>query len=159
MAFFTKVLYKANQDISSWDILFVSGGLATGLLWINARIERVNLVNFDNYCLSLVIGVLFMVLCYIFQILSLEYISVAKSALIIYSNPILVVVLAYFFFKENVTKYDLATVILVLIGCYLVISNSGDSKEHQDSNYGYILAALSCISMGLSVLLLRQVNQ
>lgn len=121
MSFFAKLVYYINPDMTSWDIFFMRGWLSMGVIWLQTRWDQVDCLNFKSQGINLALAVITMFLCYAFQTLSFEYISVAKAALIIYSNPVLVVVLAYFFFKENVTRFDIIAVILVLGGCYLVI--------------------------------------
>mmetsp|Transcript_30351 Transcript_30351/g.34761 ORF Transcript_30351/g.34761 Transcript_30351/m.34761 type:complete len:118 (+) Transcript_30351:35-388(+) len=116
LSFLAKILFKVNQDITSWDLVFVRGIVSIIFVYFNVASKNVNLTNFKGQGLVLAIGVILGFLCYWFGLLSYQYISVTKATLIIYTNPIIVIVLAFLFLKENITRYDLISVVLVICG-------------------------------------------
>lgn len=123
-------------------MIFVRGTISFVYISFQARFYEVDLFKFHGKGLALVIGVTLGTLNYLFQLLSFKLISATKATLIIYSNPILVVILAYFFLRENVTKYDIYALFMVVFGCYL-ITKSSETTDHVESahtNLGYFFA-------------------
>jgi drug/metabolite transporter (DMT)-like permease len=78
--------------------------------------------------------------------------------LIIYTNPVFVAVLAYFMLNEKVGKFDFLAIVLVLGGCYIVISGSNEEEENSQKFYGYLFSILSCLGMGFGCLFIRKTN-
>ena len=160
MSFLSKVLYRMNPNIGSWDILLVRGVVSTVVIFLKMKSERVDIFGFNNYGGSLLAGTIFAACCYFFCILSYQFVSVTKATLIIYSNPLVVVIIGYFFLSENVTRYDLFSLAMVIGGCFMMTRNNGDStEEFSNPTLGYIFATISCISMGCSITFMRRTNQ
>ena len=160
LSFCSKLLYMYNPQISSWDLVFIRGLVSVAFISVKVKMNNINLFSFNNYGISLTIAVALAFLCYWFGLIAYRYISVAKATVIIYSNPIIVIIFAYFLLKESATKWDFISVILVIAGCYL-ITNSANSDESvdQDPLLGYIFAFANFVSMGISLVYLRRVNQ
>lgn len=156
MSFLVKTGYHINPNLNQWDVVMSRAVISTIFMSIQVKLCNVNISNFDGVGTYLFLTSFIGIASYIFLILSLNYISAAISALIIYSNPIFVVFLAYIFLKEKVTKYDIISVILVIGGCYIVIAGGSTSGESNSLIKGYILAILGCITQGVSTLYLRK---
>lgn len=108
-----------------------------------AKSNGVDLLKFNGHGIKLFFGVITSVFCYLTCLLSYKYISVTKATLIIYANPIVIVVLAYFILKEDVTKYDISCLMMVIAGCFLITNNSDKGETASDSMLGYMFAILS----------------
>lgn len=158
MSFFTKVLYIVNPSLGPWDVMLSRSVLATIFIGLQAKVNGVNLVQFKNYGAFLVCAVGIRTFCYFVYLMSSKYISVTKATLIMYSNPMVIVVLAYFFLKENITKYDILCIFTVMAGCVLMTQN-GDQGQVEESAFGYLLAIMSCVTMGVGLTMTRVINQ
>lgn len=90
--------------------------MSISFIWSQAKVLKVNLTDFKGYGLLLCFGSSLAFACNWFQMISFQYISITKSTLIIYSNPVVVVILAYFILKEKVTKHNIIVVTIVLVG-------------------------------------------
>jgi len=75
-----------------------------------------NVFEFSGVGIYLALSSVLSVFCYLFQVLSMSYISVTKCALIVYSNPVFVVFLAYLFLGEAISKNDIIIVISIIAG-------------------------------------------
>lgn len=161
MGFSSKLLYVVNPSITFWDQMLFKGIISTLFVYMQSRREKVSLVKFNKYGILLLSGAFIGFLSYVTQVVSYRYIPATKASLIIYANPVVVVILAYFFLKENVTRYDIFTLIMVIFGCYLVTNTSSTDEASPSDNpaLGYFFAFLSCLTMGTWIAMLRVLNQ
>jgi drug/metabolite transporter (DMT)-like permease len=116
LAFLLKVAYSINPNINNWDMVLTRSVLSFTSCIFYVYYKNVNVVKFNGNGVSLFLTSICGVLCYILQVWSISYISATKSALIIYSNPVIVAILAYLFLNEKVGFYDVIIIVLVLGG-------------------------------------------
>jgi hypothetical protein len=75
-----------------------------------------------------------------------------ECSLIVYFNPAYVVFLAYLLQKESMTKSDILAFILVLGGCYIVLTvNKEADKESSNAILRYFLADLASLCQRTSI--------
>lgn len=155
----TKLLYIVNPELTCWDIMLVRAIISVIFVGAKAKMNEVDLFRFHGQGVKLFFGVSTSVIWYLTCLLSYKYISVTKATLIIYANPIVIIVLAYFILKENVTKYDVLCLLLVIAGCFLITNNSDTGETVSESMLGYLFAIISWVSMGCLVIFIRVINQ
>jgi drug/metabolite transporter (DMT)-like permease len=158
MAFMSKLLYIRNPQITCWDVMLTRGIMTSIYVWMQANYIKVNLFEFKGYFTKVMVSSFFGCILYVCCLLSYQYVSVTKATLIVYANPIVVVVLAYFFLDERMTKLDIACLISILLGGFMTTMHEGDNSKDLDPKLGYFFATISCVSMGICLVLQRDIN-
>jgi drug/metabolite transporter (DMT)-like permease len=142
MSFLTKTGYKINPQLNQWDVAMSRAVISIIYMTLQVRINGVDITKFDGVGVYLFLTSITGIISYILLILAMNYISAAVSALIVYSNPIFVVFLAYLLLNEKVTKFDLISVVIVIGGCCIVFSGGSTSSGEDSLMKGYIIAIL-----------------
>jgi len=87
-----------------------------------------------------------------------QYISLAKTTIIIYMNPKFIGLLANAFLGEKISNYDVAAIVMTFTGVVVFISNSltayNDSFEKE--SLGSMLAIFSAFFIATSMLSIRK---
>ena len=78
-------------------------------------------------------------------LVGLKYISAGRGALVIAFNPVLIALVAWLWFKEQMTPLKALGIIVALLGCILVISDGQPARLlHGDVGIGELLI-LGCV--------------
>ena len=83
---------------------------------------------------------------------AVEYTSVATASILLFTNPIFVVVLSYFIFKEKFTINKCIALILAIVGCCLVV-RAYDSTTFKLNLIGILWGILSGVAVALQNIL------
>lgn len=91
-------------------------------------------------------SMLFFTYCY-YQ--AMTYMSLSVAAILLYTDPVIVVILSVFLFKEKLTKRKLVALVLAFVGCCLVSGLGSDTKISEigilyglGSGFGYALYSI-----------------
>lgn len=87
---------------------------------------------------------------------ALQYVPVANVVLLVGISPVTTAFLAYFFLKENITKWEILGVVLVILG---IVSIYGPEINLQANMFGNILALLAGASYSVFVVSMRYFEQ
>jgi drug/metabolite transporter (DMT)-like permease len=87
-----------------------------------------------------------------------QYISLAKTTIMIYMNPIFIGLLANAFLGERITNYDVAAIFVTFTGVVVFISNSltDDNESFERETLGSVLAIFSAFFIATSMLSIRK---
>lgn len=158
MAFVSKLLYIKNPQITCWDVMLTRGIMTAFYLWMQWNFDRISLIDFKGYFVKVMCAAWLGSTLYTCCLLSYQYVSVTKATLILYANPIVVVVLAYFLLDERLSKTDIFCLLLVLGGGFMTTMHAGDTSKDIDPELGYFFATIACILMGVVLVLQRDIN-
>lgn len=138
------------------NLIYAAGANPAGLLWMRFLASAVCLLvilklqkkSINNLCwssLGLGVGYALVALCYFS---TLQYASTSLAVILLYLFPIIVMVLASIFFKEQLSKVKILTLSLALIGVLLAVG-----LNPQGSFLGILFGLASALSYALYVLL------
>lgn len=108
--------------------------------------------------LILIIGIFQIGLFLTMLTAGLVYIGAGRSAILVYSTPIWVTPIAYFFFGEHLSKLKFLGVTLGIIGIFLLFSPWGLDWSNKNVLLGNILMVLSAVSWAISMLSARNMK-
>ncbi|MCY6484147.1 EamA family transporter [Clostridium aestuarii] len=83
---------------------------------------------------------------------AVKYTGVATASVLLFINPIIVVVLSYFIFKEKFTTKKIIALILAILGCCLVVK-AYDSNTFKLNLIGILWGILSGVTVALQNIL------
>lgn len=123
MPIFAVFAYRGNANVIT--ILFLRFGLAAVLLFAYLAWKK-RLVAVDRQVLFklMIIGAILYTLQSSLYFLSVKYINVSLQAMLFYTYPIFVAILATVLFKESFTKILLLSICVSLVGMVLVLGTS-----------------------------------
>jgi len=123
MPIFAVFAYRGNANVIT--ILFLRFGLAAVLLFAYLAWKK-RLVAVDRQVLFklMIIGAILYTLQSSLYFLSVKYINVSLQAMLFYTYPIFVAILATVLFKESFTKILLLSICVSLAGMVLVLGTS-----------------------------------
>jgi drug/metabolite transporter (DMT)-like permease len=123
MPIFTVFAYKGNANFTT--ILFLRFGIAALLLFTYLACKKRNLaVNRKVLFKLLIIGGILYTLQSSLYFASIKYINVSLQAMLFYTYPIFVTILAVAIFKESFTKILLVSIAVSLTGMGMVLGTS-----------------------------------
>ena len=93
-----------------------------------------------------VLGTLGLNICYNF---SINELSLSLSAVLIALSPVFVIIFAFFFFHESITKQKIISIILALVGCVLT---SGIFENNTSMHWSWIGILVGSASAGFYAL-------
>lgn len=120
----------ADLGVSAGGIVFIRCGLATVLLLVTLIVRdraalRINLRDLWCFLGSGLCSMLFFTYCY-YQ--AMNYMSLSVAAILLYTAPIIVVVLSAALFHEKFTERKCAALLLAFLGCCLVSGLGSDVR-------------------------------
>ena len=102
------------------------------------------------------IGVMGIGLFHVLWNLTILYLGYAVATVLLYSSPAFVTLMAWIFWREPLTRYKVAAILLVLAGCVLVAGREEVAAIPITAG-GLLLGLVTAISCGMFTLLGRQV--
>lgn len=120
MGFFVKNLAEIGIDSTGAVMLRCSvAALCFGITIAvkDLRLFRVKLRDIWCFLGSGVLALLFFTYCYF---TSMNYIDLSTAAILLYTAPILVMVMSFFFFGEKFNRVKVLALIMAFVGCCLV---------------------------------------
>ena len=106
--------------------------------------------------LLVLLSSIFIALHFALWITSLSYTSIASSVVIVTSHPIFVAIISYFLWGERLTRISILGIAVALGGVVLI--NYGGFILSPEAIFGDILALLAAISMGVYLIIGRQLR-
>lgn len=125
MGIFTKFAY--NYDAVNANTLFFSSSLISCLFFLVILLIKYKnfsflKINKKDLILSLLSGGLFgLFLANLSVLKALQYVDVSIQKIITYSNPLFIALINLFIFKDKLTKQSITTILLMIIGLFLVV--------------------------------------
>lgn len=117
----TRYLYSIGFtpfQASMWRAL-VAGMIILPLMFIKNP-GRMNLKSFKHLGYFVISGTFGLALCYSSYFLTIQASTLAVAAVMLYSSPIMVMIMARFIFKEALTKRKIISLIAAFAGCILM---------------------------------------
>lgn len=83
---------------------------------------------------------------------AVKYSSIATASVLLFTNPIFVMIMSRFIFKEKLTKKKIFALIMSIIGCLLVV-RAYDVEAFKVSSLGILLGVMSGFTVALQNIL------
>ena len=94
---------------------------------------------------------------FIFQIMSLELISVSKSVIVIY-NPFVSAILSYMLIGERISKYDVVSFLICTVGVGFLTNPFSEKLSTWSEYIGIVLALVASIFFNIGYIALRKIR-
>jgi len=149
-----RLVEEASSEVDSWTVLFWRGLLyAVGVsLLVLIKYRSKTIAEFKNIGKGgLVIGLFSGISTGTF-VFAIVYTSIANALVIISTGPIMIAIVAWFLLKEKSSLVTWASMIIVFIGIYIVMSGSFGGK----SLVGDFFALITAVMMGFTFTLTRK---
>ncbi len=143
---FAKVAYSAGT--SMYTLLFLRFLVATFFMFLLMIIRKLPLPSRNETLSFLFLGAFGyagQVFCYF---MALNYASASVVSLILYTYPALVTIGSVIFLKEKVTALKIVSLILALVGAFVIIGTEFDASPP-----GVILSILSAVVYSIYILI------
>lgn len=115
------------EGFSPFDIMLIRSGISGLCIFLYLAIfDREKLkINIRDFWLFIGTGVVSF-FCYgVTYCMTIESASASVAAVLLYTSPVFVMLMAAIFFKEKITKMKLAATVVALLGCVLVSGGLG----------------------------------
>ena len=148
-----RLVEEASSEIDSWTVLFWRGSLyAVGVsLLVLIKYRSKTIAEFKNIGKGgLLIGLFSGISTGTF-VFAIVYTSIANALVIISTGPIMIAIVAWFLLKEKSSLITWASMVIVFIGIYIVMSGSFGGK----SLVGDFFALITAVMMGFTFTLTR----
>ena len=149
-----RLVEEASSEIDSWTVLFWRGSLyAVGVsLLVLIKYRSKTIAEFKNIGkVGLLIGLFSGISTGTF-VFAIVYTSIANALVIISTGPIMIAIVAWFLLKEKSSLITWASMVIVFIGIYIVMSGSFGGK----SLVGDFFALITAVMMGFTFTLTRK---
>ena len=149
-----RLVEEASPEVDSWTVLFWRGLLyAVGVsLLVFMKYGSKTIAEFKNIGKGgLVIGFFSGISTGTF-VFAIVYTSIANALVIISTGPIMIAIVAWFLLKEKSSVITWASMIIVFIGIYIVMSGSFGGKNL----VGDFFALITAVMMGFTFTLTRK---
>ena len=149
-----RLVEEASSEIDSWTVLFWRGSLyAVGVsLLVLIKYRSKTIAEFKNIGKGgLLIGLFSGISTGTF-VFAIVYTSIANALVIISTGPIMIAIVAWFLLKERSSLITWASMVIVFIGIYIVMSGSFGGK----SLVGDFFALITAVMMGFTFTLTRK---
>ena len=149
-----RLVEEASSEIDSWTVLFWRGSLyAAGVsLLVLIKYRSKTIAEFKNIGKGgLLIGLFSGISTGTF-VFAIVYTSIANALVIISTGPIMIAIVAWFLLKEKSSLITWASMVIVFIGIYIVMSGSFGGK----SLVGDFFALITAVMMGFTFTLTRK---
>ena len=149
-----RLVEDASSEVDSWTVLFWRGLLyAAGVsLLVFIKYRTKTIAEFKNIGKGgLLIGFFSGISTGTF-VFAIVYTSIANALVIISTGPIMIAIVAWFLLKEKSSLFTWASMIIVFIGIYIVMSGSFGG----DSLVGDFFALITAVMMGFTFTLTRK---
>ena len=149
-----RLVEEASSEIDSWTVLFWRGSLyAVGVsLLVLIKYRSKTIAEFKNIGKGgLLIGLFSGISTGTF-VFAIVYTSIANALVIISTGPIMIAIVAWFLLKEKSSLITWASMVIVFIGIYIVMSGSFGGK----SLVGDFFALITAVMMGFTFTLTRK---
>jgi len=149
-----RLVEEASSEVDSWTVLFWRGLLyAVGVsLLVFIKYRSKTIAEFKNIGKGgLVIGLFSGISTGTF-VFAIVYTSIANALVIISTGPIMIAIVAWFLLKEKSSLITWASMIIVFIGIYIVMSGSFGGKNL----VGDFFALITAVMMGFTFTLTRK---
>ena len=143
-----RLVEEASSEIDSWTVLFWRGSLyAVGVsLLVLIKYRSKTIAEFKNIGKGgLLIGLFSGISTGTF-VFAIVYTSIANALVIISTGPIMIAIVAWFLLKEKSSLITWASMVIVFIGIYIVMSGSFGGK----SLVGDFFALITAVMMGFT---------
>ena len=152
-----RLVEEASSEIDSWTVLFWRGSLyAVGVsLLVLIKYRSKTIAEFKNIGKGgLLIGLFSGISTGTF-VFAIVYTSIANALVIISTGPIMIAIVAWFLLKEKSSLITWASMVIVFIGIYIVMSGSFGGK----SLVGDFFALVTAVMMGVTFTLTRKYKE
>ena len=152
-----RLVEEASSEIDSWTVLFWRGSLyAAGVsLLVLIKYRSKTIAEFKNIGKGgLLIGLFSGISTGTF-VFAIVYTSIANALVIISTGPIMIAIVAWFLLKEKSSLITWASMVIVFIGIYIVMSGSFGGK----SLVGDFFALVTAVMMGFTFTLTRKYKE
>ena len=149
-----RLVEEASSEIDSWTVLFWRGSLyAVGVsLLVLIKYRSKTIAEFKNIGKGgLLIGLFSGISTGTF-VFAIVFTSIANALVIISTGPIMIAIVAWFLLKEKSSLITWASMVIVFIGIYIVMSGSFGGK----SLVGDFFALITAVMMGFTFTLTRK---
>jgi len=158
MPIFGKMAYAYGAN--SFTVLSYRFICASILLFIYLRVKKISMkISLTQVGYILCLSLVGYVMCSLTYFMSFNYINVGLSAMLLFTHPALVVVLSYFIYKEEMYIEKIISVVLTLIGIYLLGDIGGGNINLKGVGLGVIASiAYSIYILGVNGKPLKELN-
>jgi drug/metabolite transporter (DMT)-like permease len=156
-----KYHYEYNPHVTIYDMVFVRAFSQLLMSYIIARRERVNLTDIPDHQWRLVIirAITGTMTFFIFNT-AVKLISLSKVAFLNNTSPIFATIIAFMFLGEAITRSEVASLSICIIGVAILVQPYGESSQEQTENtLGSILVLMSSFLNAVNYCLLRMMKE
>ncbi len=112
--------YQISPMIITWWRLFL--GFTVLLLYVSIKDPKLLKIDKKGMIYTALIGLISYALLNFLNLNALEKTSVATQVVLLYTAPIFVIIMARIFFKELLTPFKIAALVLCIGGCFLTVT-------------------------------------
>jgi len=147
MPILAKLSYRGGAN--TYTTLFLRFLFATIMLLYYLKSKGISMrLTKKQLFLVLILGVFGFSLTSICLFMSYNYISIGMASMILYTYPAIVTLLSYLFYKEKIYSRKMLSLIISLIGIYILIDKGSVSFNLK----GVVLAGIAAVLYSLYVL-------
>lgn len=147
MPILAKLSYRGGAN--TYTTLFLRFLFAAIMLLYYLKTKRISLkLNKKQFFLVFIIGMFGYTFTATSLFMSYNYISIGMASMILYTYPAIVTLLSYMFYKEKIYARKMFSLIISLIGIYILIDKGSVSFNLR----GIILAGIAAVLYSLYVL-------
>lgn len=136
-----------NKGLSAFDMMLVRSFFALVVIFLFLFIcDREKLkINLKDIWIFMCLGIVSFFMYGVLYFITIEKTSMSTAAVLLYTSPVFIMVMARMFFKEKITKRKLLAILVTVMGTALV---SGGIQKNSDIS-GLITGILSGFFYGL----------
>ncbi|TNV72383.1 hypothetical protein FGO68_gene11543 [Halteria grandinella] len=156
-----KYHYEYNPNVTIYDMVFVRAFSQLLMSYVIARREKVNLTDIPDHQWRLVIirAITGTMTFFIFNT-AVKLISLSKVAFLNNTSPIFATIIAFMFLGEAITRSEVASLSICILGVAILVQPYGESTQEQTENtLGSILVLMSSFLNAVNYCLLRMMKE
>ena len=161
LSFFVKLLYL-NSSITPYEISYWKSLVTGTLLIITMKYYEVDYTVPEDVRWPLLYRGLGGFISNTLLFCALDLISLSKTAVLFWNNPIIIVIMAFFCLGEVITCIDLVSMILSLVGVILIEIPYTSEEDYIEYGYkeiiGFSLALLGSVFSASALVAMRKLG-
>jgi drug/metabolite transporter (DMT)-like permease len=156
-----KYHYTYNPQVTIYDMVFVRAFSQLVMSYVIAVRDKVNLTDISEqqWRLVMIRAVTGTMTFFIFNT-AVKLISLSKVAFLNNTSPIFATIIAFLFLGESITRSELLSLSICLLGVAILVQPYGESSQEQTENtLGSILVLMSSFLNAVNYCLLRMMKE
>ncbi|CDW73996.1 membrane protein transporter [Stylonychia lemnae] len=155
-----KVHYDYNPKVTIYDMVFVRAFAQLLISYLIALKDRVSLTDIpdDQWKLVIIRSITGTMTFFLFNT-AVKLISLSKLAFLNNTSPLFATIIAFLFLGESMSKHELISLSICIIGVAILVQPYGDSAQEQAENtLGSLLVLISAFLNAVNFCLLRMMK-